>query len=147
MAAGITIKADKVDELRESLGRYYNEVAKMPSTPELKVDFEVTKPELLAIENVRALSELEPFGTDNQPPVLCFKSAEVVSVLPICAGKHTKLWASLGGDVFEGVFFSKTAEELGFTDGDRVDLAFTPQINEFRGRCSVQLNLIDTAGA
>ena len=147
MAAGITIKEDRVDELRERLGRYYNEVAKMPPVPELKVDFEVTKPELLAIENVRALSLLEPFGTDNQSPVLCFKSAEVVSVLPICAGKHTKLWASLGGDVFECVFFSKTAEELGFTDGNRVDIAFTPQINEFRGRCSVQLNLIDAARA
>ena len=143
LAAGLTIESSKVDEFRERMGRYYSEIANMPDVPELKIDFEARKAELLTIENVRALSGLEPFGTDNLSPVICFYNAEIVSIIPICAGKHTKMWICKDGTVFECVFFSKSVEDLGFKEGNRVNVAFTPQINEFRGRCNVQLNLID----
>ena len=54
-------------------------------------------------------------------------------------GRHLKLQAELGGTRMDGIFFSHSAQALGITAGDRVDLAFTPQINEFRGHSSVQL--------
>ena len=43
------------------------------------------------------------------------------------------------GQIYECVYFSHTAEELGLRLGDAVDAAFFPQINEFRSRRSVQL--------
>lgn len=143
MAAGLTIEEGRIDELRERIGRHYTEVAKMPPAAELRIDFEVAKAEILSIENVQALSQLEPYGTDNQTPVMCLRDAEILSVIPICSGKHTKLWIERDGESFECVFFSKTAEELRVREGAKADLAFTPQINEFRGRRSVQLNLLD----
>lgn len=143
MAAGLTIEEASIDEFRERIGRHYTEVAKMPPAAELRIDFEVAKAEILSIENVQCLSQLEPYGTDNQTPVMCIKDAEVMSVIPICSGKHTKIWISKDKETFECVFFSKTAEELRVREGGRADLAFTPQINEFRGRRSVQLNLLD----
>lgn len=143
MAAGLTIEEGHIDELRERIGRHYTEVAKMPPAAELRIDFEVAKAEILSIENVQALSQLEPYGTDNQTPVMCLRNAEILSVIPICSGKHTKLWIEKDKESFECVFFSKTAEELRVREGGFADLAFTPQINEFRGRRSVQLNLLD----
>lgn len=143
MAAGLTIEEERIDELRERIGRHYTEVAKMPPAAELRIDFEVAKAEILSIENVQALSQLEPYGTDNQTPVMCLRNAEILSVIPICSGKHTKLWIEKDKESFECVFFSKTAEELRVREGGFADLAFTPQINEFRGRRSVQLNLLD----
>ena len=115
----------------------------MPPAAELRIDFEVAKAEILSIENVQALSQLEPYGTDNQTPVMWLRNAEILSVIPICSGKHTKLWIEKDKESFECVFFSKTAEELRVREGGFADLAFTPQINEFRGRRSVQLNLLD----
>jgi len=47
------------------------------------------------------------------------------------------------GHSYECVFFSRTAEELGIRSGDWVDIAFFPQINEFRSRRSVQLLISD----
>ena len=41
------------------------------------------------------------------------------------------------------MFFSRTAADLDASAGDRVDIVFSPQINEFRGRRSVQLVLAD----
>ena len=45
----------------------------------------------------------------------------------------------LGASHFECIFFSHTARQLGISEGDSVDIAFTPQINEFRGNVTVQL--------
>ena len=54
-------------------------------------------------------------------------------------GKHLRIRARLGREGFEGIFFSHTARELDLHCGDLVDIAFTPQINDFRGHVSVQL--------
>ena len=45
----------------------------------------------------------------------------------------------LGGQSFECIFFSHNVQEAGVREGQRIDMAFTPQINEYRGNTSVQL--------
>lgn len=143
MAAGLTILSDKVAPFRESMGQYYRDNAAADTVSVLNIDFQIAKAEILTIENVQALSALEPFGNGNPTPVMSIADAEVTAVIPICGGKHTKIWITKDGSFFEGVFFSRSAEELKVKDGGRIDLAFIPQINEFRGKRSVQLNLLD----
>ena len=58
-------------------------------------------------------------------------------------GRHLKLKVTKGGRSFDAIFFSVSLAEAGLAPGDRVDLAFSPQINEFRGWRSVQLQIID----
>ena len=143
LAAGLTIQEKNIDAFRRGLGEYYRKTVTQPFRSVLKVDFEVIKPRLLTVENVSALSELEPCGTGNPRPVLCMKDAEITSVIPLGGGRHTKLLVRKWGETYESIIFSKSAEELGTTAGGRLDIAFTPQINEFRGRRSVQLLLED----
>ncbi len=142
MAAGLTVSEDKVDDLRRELARVYGQGRPRPERV-LDIDLQVIKPELLTIRNVEALDELEPYGPGNPQPVLCMKNMLVENLAGLSDGKHTKLWLSLEGHVFEAVFFSKSPEELDARVGGRVDVAFTPQINEFRGRRAVQLMLCD----
>ncbi len=141
MAAGLTVSRENIGALREALGRLYDGAA----APErvLNVDFEVVKPELLSLANVEALDSMEPYGAGNPTPVLCMRDAVVENVAALSEGRHTKLWLRKDGAVFEALFFSRRPEELGLRPGDRVDAAFTPQINEFRGRRTVQLSLDD----
>ena len=47
--------------------------------------------------------------------------------------------AILDGTPFDCIYFSHTPEELGISEGCRADIAFSPQINEFGGKISVQL--------
>lgn len=47
------------------------------------------------------------------------------------------------GECFECVCFGKSPEQLGIENGDTADVAFQPQINDYRGRRSVQLLLTD----
>ena len=95
---------------------------------------------LLSIENVKALDLLEPYGSANPKPVLCLSNVLLLSAYGVGAQKqHLKFSVEFDGMRFDGIFFSRTKDALGVQVGDRIDLAFTPQINEYMGNVSVQL--------
>lgn len=143
LAAGLTVREDKIDAFREALGREYEAHRAGPPERTVHIDLEVIKPELLSLPNVEALDGLEPYGPGNPQPVLCMTDVVVENAAGLSDDKHTKLWLSLAGQVFEAVYFSKGPAELGVRVGGHAAVAFTPQINEFRGRRSVQLCLSD----
>ncbi len=141
MAAGLTIEQDNIEELARKLSSATEDGA--AAGKRLIVDFEVIKPGLLTMDNVAALSLLEPFGNGNPSPVLCIREALIESAFPLSGGKHSKFRICKNGESFDGVFFGKTVEELQVKPGDFADIAFVPQINEYRGRRTVQLYLSD----
>jgi len=143
MAAGLTIKSENVDAFRENLAKHYRKNSASVQEPRLNIDFEVIKPKLLTIENVAALDLIGPYGLENLKPILCMLGVEVQMLASLSGGKHTKLWVCKDGDVFEGIFFSKSIDDLKIKVGDMIDIAFYPQVNEFRGRKSIQLLLED----
>ena len=67
----------------------------------------------------------------------------VTALSEVGGGRHLKLKLSAGGRSLDAIFFSTTAAEAGVAVGERVDAAFTPQVNEYRGWRSVQLQLCD----
>ena len=73
--------------------------------------------------------------------MFCLSDVELLAADQVGGGQHLKIQVDLGGGRMDGIFFSHSAQALGVAPGDRVDLAFTPQVNEFRGHCSVQLVL------
>jgi hypothetical protein len=54
--------------------------------------------------------------------------------------KHVKLWITDGKATREALWWGAGAGELPV---GRFDLAFTPQLREFDGSCSVQLKVLD----
>lgn len=145
MAAGLTVPEENVDALRGRLGELYQAAGGAGAASELRVDAELPKPEILTEENVSALSLLEPCGSGNPTPVFSMTEMEILSVYTVGGGRHTRLRLGKNGTEFEGMFFGRTPEALGAVPGRRADAAFTPQINEYRGRRSVQLRLSDLA--
>ena len=95
------------------------------------------------MEAVEALETLEPCGTGNPRPVLAVTGAHVVSAVQVGRGRHLKLRLEARGIPLDAIFFSVDGGELGLTPGCRVDVAFYPQINDFRGVRSVQLQVVD----
>ena len=58
-------------------------------------------------------------------------------------GRHTRLRLRSGQYGFNGIFFASTPESASICQGDLVDVAFSPQINDYRGDRSVQLQILD----
>jgi len=143
MAAGITVVKENIDKLRRRVTSCYHAKTKDAPPSGLTVDFEVEKPELLSLDNIRALERLEPFGNGNPSPCLCMTGAVAAVIKPIGAGKHSRLKIRKSGQMLDCVFFSVSADDLGVSEGELVDVAFEPQINDYRGRSNVQLQLLD----
>lgn len=140
LAAGLTVRRDRVDEFRRALRDYY--YAHLPEPqPDVTCDLLLRDSALLSIENVAGLDLLEPYGTANPRPVFCLSNVLLTSAYGVGSDKqHLKFSVDFDGSRFDGIFFSHTKEQLGVQGGDRVDLAFTPQINDYMGVVSVQLS-------
>lgn len=138
LAAGLNIRSDKLDDFRAALAQYYHENKPAP-TAEVQPDLLICDPSLLDIDNVRSLDLLEPFGNANPRPTLCLCGVKLESASDVGGGKHLRIRVRLGRESFEGIFFSHNERGLDIHSGDLVDVAFTPQINEFHGHVSVQL--------
>ena len=146
LAAGFTIARDKVELFRRSVSRLARNYAEAGgSQTALRVDCAVS-PELLSIENIQGLSQLEPCGSGCPSPVLYLDRLLLEQLSEVGSGKHLRLSLRYGkrpNEVLSGIFFSTTAKLAAVCVGDYVDVAFVPQINEYRGIRSVQLNLVD----
>ena len=138
LAAGLNIHRKKLEDFRQALKEYYLSNKPEP-VPEVKCDLLITDPRLLSIENVRSLDLLEPYGNANNKPVLCVSGVRVEALSEVGGGRHLRMRIRLGGSAFECIYFSHNAADSGVVEGDIIDLAFSPQINEFRGNTSVQL--------
>jgi len=143
LAAGFTIHRNNIDVFREEIRR----LVAMESTKDLPrtvldVDCAIP-PEMLTLPGIQALDILEPCGNGCPKPVLMMENMVVDRLRPVGGGKHLRLRLRRGSYGFNAIFFSATAESASIAQGDLVDVAFLPQINEFREELSVQMNVQD----
>lgn len=143
LAAGLTIMQENIPAFTQRLREAYKAQGCGSYKPSLHVDFEVIQASILSEENVDGLRILEPFGNQNPQPVLCMRGVVVDMVTSLRGGKATKLWLRRDDECFEGMHFSHSCEAPDIQDGDVIDIVFTPGINEYRGRRSVQLVIKD----
>ena len=143
LAAGFTIGRSAIDTFRTRVQKLAADfVASGQQHAALEIDCAV-EPQLLSEENVVALDQLEPCGAGCPKPVLYMDNLLVEQMSEVGGGKHLRLRVSRDGISLGAIFFSTNGLRAGISVGDRVEAAFTPQINEFRGMRSVQLNLVD----
>ena len=143
LAAGFTIHRDRIPEFRREICRlaedYY--ASDIPRT-QLACDCFIT-PELMSLGNIDSLARLEPCGNGCNRPVLAMERVTVERTSQVGGGKHMRLQLRAGRNLFNAIYFSATPDTTGIAPGDLVDVAFYPQVNEFRGVRSVQMNLVD----
>ena len=144
LAAGFTILEEHIGAFRQRIDRCVEEwTGEHELASALEVDAELPDENLLTVEEVAGLDLLEPYGAGNPKPVFSLSGCTVSSLAEVGGGRHLKLRLSRGGHLLDAIFFSVGAAETGVAPGDRIDVTFTPQINEFRGNRSVQLQLCD----
>ncbi len=143
LAAGFTINRSQIGAFRKeicALARdYYADTG--PRTV-LEADC-VIPPELLTLGNVDSLNSLEPCGNGCPKPVLVMKDLIIDRIGQVGGGRHMRLRLRCGRYVFQAIYFSATPETVSIAPGEMVDIAFIPQINEFRGERTVQMNVSD----
>ena len=144
LAAGFTIREEQIPAFAACMAEYVRlrtGGAEMVST--LEIDAEIEDAGALTLDGVEGLDLLEPYGAGNPKPVFSLSGCTVSAASEVGGGRHLKLKLACGGRSFDAIFFSATLAQAGLSCGDRVDVAFTPQVNEYRGWRTVQLQLCD----
>ena len=143
LAAGFTIRRDRIDDFRQQVcamaREYYTDDS--PRTV-LEADC-IIPPELLTLRGIESLSTLEPCGHGCPKPVLIMEKLVIDRIGQVGGGRHMRLRLHNGRHSFNAIYFSATAESASVSQGDLVDVAFVPQINDFRGERTVQMNVLD----
>ncbi len=144
LAAGFTISRSNIDEFsRRICQSAASFAASGKANTALEIDAELPAA-LLTEENVEGLEQLEPCGTGCPQPIFCLSEVIIERVSTVGGGKHLRLrLRSREGELLQAIYFSGGALARKLRPGDRVDVAFHAQINEFRGMRTVQLSLVD----
>ena len=143
LAAGFTITRSNIPEFRRQVcalaAGFFRD-----DTPRTVLDVDCAVPaELLTIRGIESLNVLEPCGNGCPKPVLMMKNLTIERISMVGSGRHMRLRLRSGRSVLNAIYFSATPETASVQPGDLVDIAFTPQINEFRGERTVQMNILD----
>jgi single-stranded-DNA-specific exonuclease len=141
-AGGFTIKKGKTEEFGKLLEKYALENHKIMPVAELKAEIPLTPAEL-TVQNVQGLDVLEPFGTDNEKPLFYIENAQILDIIPLSEGAHTKLHIKLGFTQADALVFRVSPSELNVAKGDVCDMIVNLGINDFRGKTSVSIIVND----
>jgi len=121
------------------------EIAPADREAELQIDAEAPFSQL-TLQTVRQIEQLAPFGQGNPRPVLCASEVTLAEPPRKMGGgeRHLSLKVKQHGSVMRCVGFGhgEAADELAQLSGP-IDLAYRPVINDYRGRQSVELHLVD----
>ena len=142
LAAGLSIHRKDLDAFRQALHAHY--IAHPPTpVPDLHCELLIGDGALLSLECVESVGDMEPYGNSNPKPLMCMTGLSLEQITPIGGGKHLRLKFRGGNHLFDGIFFGHSYSDLGLKQGDTVDVAFSPQINNYRDQRSVQLLVTD----
>lgn len=140
MAGGLTIKTCDIVRFREKVNDYAALVFTAGSMlPKMRIDAEAGYEDLKLV-TIEALLLMAPFGEGNNSPVFRLCQATVQQKKRIGAsGDHLRLVLGDEKEQAQAIAFRKGELEPYIEINDKIDLLFTPSINEYMGKRSVQL--------
>jgi single-stranded-DNA-specific exonuclease len=143
LAAGFTIPEQNLNQFRTRITDIAAHAPSPDKGKELDIDLALPDLSLFTLDNVEALQALEPFGVGNPRPTFLMEGLELVTCSSVGGGRHTRLLLARDGLTIDAIFFSMALQEMGLRPGMELDVAFFPQVNEFRGNRTVQLLVTD----
>ncbi len=145
-AAGMTMKTENIEELQKQLDKHASEnLSEEDLIPEIRIDAEVSS-NSLGLQLVDDLKQLEPFGQGNPKPVFVTKDLILTDEPWIMKDKHLKLkMEDENGKKFEAVWWDgvEQSKQQTLEPEKRIELAYTPESNTWRGNTRLQLIVKD----
>ncbi len=144
MAAGFTIVAPKIEEMRYRLNRYAAEILSDDDLGRsLTADAEVTL-EDATVEAARSLAQLEPHGVGNPPPLFLMRRAPLRAIQRV-KEKHLKFLIGRERTEIEALWWRAAEYQPQLAGASEISLMCRLEINKWNGRENCQLRVIDAA--
>ena len=141
-AAGLSVAEEALERFIEEFDAHAaGLLAPDDLVPELLIDAELS-PEEISPELVSLTVRLEPCGAGNPAPLFLLRNVSVVD-RRVLKDKHLKLRLAFPGGALDALAFNRGD----FDCAGVVDLVFSPEINVWNGRESLQLKIRDLRNA
>ena len=145
MAAGLGISADNIEPFTQAFSEYaQQQLTPDMLTPKLQIDAAASL-EMLTEELLLDLNKLAPFGQGNPRPMFATEGCTVLDE-PRCVGKTSQTLqfaVARDGTTRKCVAFRKASLLKKLAACKTVSLAYRPILNNFNGRCTVDLQIED----
>jgi len=139
-AAGLSLPASGLDLFRQTISAIFHEaVTGDDLTPELRIDASMKITEINSAL-IADIAKLEPFGHENEEPVFGARGLEVGRAR-IVGTRHLKMFLKQEGREIDSICFDLGGLIGHIRNGDIVDAAFLPVMNEWEGGRAAQLNI------
>lgn len=146
MAAGLKIRAENIDALRERINAHAAEhIRPEDLVPELRIDAEVSS-RTLDVALVESLKMLEPYGAGNPKPVFVTRELTLRDEPYVMKEKHLKLkLVDRAGKTFEAVWWDgvERSKEQTLKPRSGIEIAYSPELNTWQGNTRLQLVVED----
>jgi single-stranded-DNA-specific exonuclease len=97
----------------------------------------------ISLDLAKQLQILEPYGVSNPVPTFVIRGDNVVEMIGVSDNKHTKLVVGDGRRTLSCMYFSNPPSSLGIYVGDKIDILFNIDINDWAGRENLQVIVRD----
>lgn len=141
LAAGLSVRKENFERFCKELNEYVAKNFDRDGDVRICQADLAVEPEDISLRQAQELFLLEPYGTDNPAPVFVMTDVIVNDIKGIGNNKHSRITVSKNENKFVTVYFGMSPNDTAFTKGDRVDIVFSLEVNEFRGNISPQLNI------
>jgi single-stranded-DNA-specific exonuclease len=143
LAAGFTIREDRIEQLRERLNRVATDLIREDElVPELKIDGVVALDEI-DDKLVAELDRFRPLGAGNPRPVFACEGVEPVGTVSVIRESHIKFTVRQNEACRAVIGFGMADFESAVRGANRLDIAFAPRVNRWGDRQKIQLLLKD----
>jgi len=143
LAAGLTIKRENLEEFKRRINEYARECLEADDLENtLEAECELT-PADITMDQANELYYLEPYGTANPVPTFVINGVDLYDTALVGGGKHTRLTIRIGKSYVTAMCFRLALDELDIYPGDKVDIMFTLDVNEYQNQRNVQLIVKD----
>ncbi len=141
-AAGMSLKrenlADFVLAFEEAVS---TSITADQEKKQLKIDTELTL-DLISYKFLSVLNQMAPFGPENLQPVFVVRNVRVQKA-SLLKNAHLKINVEQNGAVFDGIGFNMPHHYSKDLEGEKIDIVFNIDENNFRGIKSIQLKIKD----
>lgn len=144
LAAGFSLKKENLESLKEKLSNYMeNKFDNFSFNKKILIESNIPL-EMVNLETLSFINNLEPFGPSNEEPILSSKSVRISGISFIGKDKnHLSLVLQDGDFQKRGVLFNFDKKFQDLFLGQEVDIAYKIRKNEYNGKVSAELNIVD----
>jgi single-stranded-DNA-specific exonuclease len=142
-AAGLSMLPEKVESFKVDFEKSVSEsITKDSLCPEIEMDAEIDFKDI-RFPLFRMIAQMEPFGPENMKPVFIAKNVINNGNSRLIKEQHIKFELKQNNDYISGIGFNMVNRFDLLLQNKPIDIVFTLEENEWNGKVSLQLMVLD----